>query len=96
MPPPPLKFGQRDLLNDSFFSFLRRKDKSQPAHPVPQSPDSQALVPISSARDEGLGEKKALLQEGHRLLESTKDLLEQSHGLLRKETVKRFRKQAAK
>ncbi|KAJ3483037.1 hypothetical protein NLJ89_g12098 [Agrocybe chaxingu] len=108
-PPPPLKFGQRDRGNDSFFSFLRRKDKSQPApsNPVPQSPDSQAPVPIPngnehgnghghSQRDEQLGQKKELLQYGHRLLEETKDMLEQNPHIIRKESLKKYRKQAAK
>ncbi|KAF9525819.1 hypothetical protein CPB83DRAFT_858932 [Crepidotus variabilis] len=103
MPPPPPKLGNRDLFNDSFFSFLRRKDKSQPAPPpgVPQSSvDSQNPGPIPNVnghgREEGLGDKKALLQDGHRILDSTKDMLERNGHMFRKETLKRLRKQAAK
>lgn len=45
MTPPPLKFGQRELFNDSFLSFLRRGSNKQqqigPApHAQPQSPQS--------------------------------------------------------
>jgi len=103
MAPPP-KLGQRDLFNDSFFSFLKRKDKSQPQPaPGPQSPDSQELTHLPNRNgntnprtDESLGEKKMLLQEGHRILDSTKDLLEKNQHFFRKETLKRLRKQAAK
>ena len=106
MAPPP-KLGQRDLFNDSFFSFLKRKDKSQPqpAPPPsgPQSPESQELTHLPNRNghsnprtDESLGEKKMLLQEGHRILDSTKDLLEKNQHFFRKETLKRLRKQAAK
>jgi hypothetical protein len=107
MTPPPPKLGQRDLFNDSFFSFLKRKDKSQPqpAPPPagPQSPESPELSNLpnqnglsNSKTDESLGQKKALLQEGHRTLDSTKDLLERNQHFFRKETLKRLRKQAAK
>ena len=105
-PPPPLKFGQRELFNDSFFSFLRRNNKSQPGPPLgPHSPDSQAQVPISNGhgnghgrpqRDEGLGEKKRLLQEGLQLIDSTKDMLEMNAYVFGKDTTKKFRKEAAK
>ena len=113
-PPPPPKLGQRDLFNDSFFSFLRRKDKSQPPNPPapatgapysPDSPDSQdhphLPLPIKNGhanpkQDESLGEKKMLLQDGHRILDLTKDLLERNQQFFRKETLKRLRKDAAK
>lgn len=104
MVPPPPKLGQRDLFNDSFFSFLKRKDKSQPkpAPPPggPQSPDF-ANPPNQTGHanpriDESVGEKKALLHEGHRILDSTKDLLERNQHFFRKETLKRLRKEAAK
>ena len=114
-PPPPPKLGQRDLFNDSFFSFLRRKDKSQPPNPPapantgapysPDSPDSRdhAHLPlpiknghVNPKQDESLGEKKALLQDGHRILDLTKDLLERNQQFFRKETLKRLRKDAAK
>jgi len=105
-PPPPLKFGQRELFNDSFLSFLRRSNKSQPGPPLgPHSPDSQAQTPISNGhgnghghpqRDEGLGEKKRLLQEGLQLIDSTKDMLEMNSHIFGKETTKKFRKEAAK
>jgi hypothetical protein len=105
-PPPPLKFGQRELFNDSFFSFLRRNNKSQPGPPLgPHSPDSQAPLPITNGhgnghghpqRDEGLGEKKRLLQDGLQLIDSTKDMLEMNAYIFGKETTKKFRKEAAK
>jgi hypothetical protein len=107
MTPPPPKLGQRDLFNDTFFSFLRRKDKSQP-HPAPalaapHSPDSQLSIPIENGNghahqrtEESIGEKKAVLQEGHRILDTTKDLLERNYHFFRKETLKRLRKEAAK
>lgn len=108
MTPPPPKLGQRDLFNDSFFSFLRRKDKSQPqpapAPTVLHSPDSQTSIPIENGNgpaharrvEESTGEKKALLQEGHHILDATKDLLERNYHFFRKETLKRLRKEAAK
>jgi hypothetical protein len=104
MAPPPPKLGQRDLFNDSFFSFLKRKDKSQPqpAPPPggPQPQDSQDLPNrngnANPRTDESLGEKKTLLLEGHRILDSTKDLLERNQHFFRKETLKRLRKEAAK
>lgn len=107
MAPPPPKLGQRDLFNDSFFSFLKRKDKSHPQPaPLPAAQQSSATQesphsPISNAHpnpktDESLGQKKALLQDGHRVLDSTKDLLERNQRFFRKETLKRLRKQAAK
>ena len=107
-PPPPLKFGQRQFLNDSFLSFLRRPNKSQPLPPgVPQSPDSQEPPPIPTSHVNGhghrndrndpeLAEKKALLQEGLQLLDSTKDMLEMSSHIIGKDTTKRYRKEAAK
>jgi hypothetical protein len=104
-PPPPIKFGQREFFNDSFLSFLRRGNKSRPGPPVgPHSPDSQA-PPISNGhgnghgnapRDEGLGEKKKLLQEGLQLIDSTKDMLEMNAFIFGKDTTKKFRKEAAK
>ena len=52
-PPPPLKFGQRELFNDSFLSFLRRNTSKQqqlgpPGGPPPHTPDSQEPLPIPS------------------------------------------------
>ncbi len=106
-PPPNFKLGQRDLFNDTFFSFLRRKDKSQPqpapAPAAPHSQDSQVSIPIENGHEhahprpeESIGEKKAILQEGHRILDTTKDLLERNYHFFRKETLKRLRKEAAK
>lgn len=105
-PPPPLKFGQRQIFNDSFLSFLRRPNKSQLVAPpgVPNSPDSQEPVQIHNnhanghgrRNDEELAEKKALLQDGLQLLDSTKDMLEMGSHILGKDTTKRYRKEAAK
>lgn len=105
-PPPPLKIGQREFFNDSFFSFFRRNNKSQLGPPPgPHSPDSQAPLPITNGhgngyghthRDEDLGEKKRLLQEGLQLVDSTKDMLEMNAYIFGKETTKKYRKEAAK
>jgi len=100
-PPPPLKF------NDTFLSFLRRSNKSQPGPPPGPlyTPDSQEPIPIPSVHGNGLGtsprdqdvaEKKLMWQDGQQLLDRTKDMLEMGSHMLGKEATKRFRKEAAK
>lgn len=104
-PPPPLKFGQRQLFNDSFLSFLRKPNKSQLAPPAfPSSPDSQDPAPIpfehghapQQRGSDSLGEKKGIWQDGQRLLDQAKDKLEIYCDLIGKDNAKTFRKEAAK
>ena len=89
MTPPPLKFGSRNLFNDSFFSFLPwNNNKSQLAPPV-HHPDSPGAT-------EELQEKRYLLSEGREFLDKTKSMLEEYSYILGKEATKRLRKTAAK
>lgn len=90
MTPPPVKFGSRNLFNDSFLSFLRwNNNKSQLAQQPAHHPDSPGGA-------EELQEKRYLLSEGHEFLDKTKSMLEEYSYILGKEATKRLRKAAAK
>ena len=90
MTPPPVKFGSRNLFNDSFLSFLRwNNNKSQLAQQPAHHPDSPGGA-------EELQEKRYLLSEGHEFLDKTKSMLEEYSYILGKEATKRLRKTAAK
>lgn len=92
-PPPPLKFGQRELFNDSFLSFLRRNNNKQqqlgpPGGPPPHTPDSQEPLPIPNGNGNGHapahanGHAEAELAEKKALWQDGMVLLDRTKDLL--------------
>ncbi|KAF9048882.1 hypothetical protein BJ165DRAFT_1066438 [Panaeolus papilionaceus] len=94
-PPPPPKFGQRDLFNDSFLSFLKWNKHPQPAPPMaPLSPESDMHSPLQSiSHGNGNGEGYAYnvkgkddnLAEKKRLLSEGLKLLDAAQDLLERD-----------